>query len=222
MCKNIVIYGASGLAKEVYYMIKTELSDEFNVIGFIVDDEYYDSENRFLYNIPIYKKKYIIENKRKLGVVLGFSDTKGKQKIHKELSAYDNLYFPKIISSKIIIPDDSSIGEGSIIKGGTAVSVNVKIGKFVLMNGSVFVGHDTTIGDYVSVMPRSSISGNVTIDDVVFIGAHSFIIEKKSIGNNSVLAPGSIVFTDVPANVTVMGNPATILVRHNDHKNKNC
>ena len=49
-----------------------------------------------------------------------------------------------------------------------------------------------------------------------------FVLQGKLIGNNSILAPGSIVLTNVPPNVTVMGNPATILVRHKDHKNKNC
>ena len=43
------------------------------------------------------------------------------------------------------------------------------------------------------------------------IGANSVIIGDIKIGNNSIIAAGSIVLKDVPTNVIVAGNPAKIV-----------
>lgn len=217
MKKDIVIYGASGLGREIYYFITTELQDSFNVIGFI-DDGLYNKDVLSVDKLPVYQKDFLYKHKSALGIIIAIADTKIKQRLYEELSSRSNLTFPPLVSRNIKIPDDSAIGDGSIIKGSSTVSVNVKVGRCVLLNGSVSLGHDAIIGDFVSIMPKCSISGNVIIGDNVFIGGHSFILQGKKIGNNSTIAPGSTVFTNVPPNVTVMGNPATILLRHRDKK----
>lgn len=220
MKKDIVIYGASGLGREILYLIKSRLSDDFNVIAFI-DDGLSKKQNMTVSDLPVYSIEFLHNYKSDLGVVIAIADSKIKKKLYENLVFLSHLFFPSIVSPSSSIALDAFIGEGSIIIS-SSISVSAKIGKFVLMNGAVFIGHDVLVGDNVSIMPRCSISGNVKIENNVSIGAHSFVIQGKKIGENSIVAPGSIVFTNVPANVTVMGNPATILVRHNDHKNKNC
>jgi acetyltransferase-like isoleucine patch superfamily enzyme len=46
------------------------------------------------------------------------------------------------------------------------------------------------------------------IRDNVWIGTNSTIFPGVEIGENSVVAYGSVVMTNVPANVVVAGNPA--------------
>lgn len=58
----------------------------------------------------------------------------------------------------------------------------------------------------------------VVIGDNVWIGWGCIILKGVTIGNNSIIAAGSVVLTDIPANVLAAGNPAKVkkLIRDND------
>ena len=51
----------------------------------------------------------------------------------------------------------------------------------------------------------------VTIGNNVWIGGSSTIIGGVSIGDNAVVAAGSVVIRDIPANTLVAGNPARVI-----------
>ncbi len=51
----------------------------------------------------------------------------------------------------------------------------------------------------------------VVIGDNAWIGGNSVIVPGVTIGNNVVVAAGSIVVNDIPDNVVVAGNPAKII-----------
>ena len=52
---------------------------------------------------------------------------------------------------------------------------------------------------------------NPIIGNDVYICANSTVVGGITIGDNVVVAPGSVVIHDVPSNVTVAGNPAKII-----------
>lgn len=51
----------------------------------------------------------------------------------------------------------------------------------------------------------------VTIGENVWVGARSIILKGVSIGDNSVIAAGSVVTRSIPANVLAAGNPAKVV-----------
>jgi serine O-acetyltransferase len=72
----------------------------------------------------------------------------------------------------------------------------------------------TRIGKNCTVASGTKISYNVRqIGDDVSIGMGAVIVENITIGNNVRVAPNALVFTDVPDNMTVIGNPARIRLR---------
>ncbi len=56
--------------------------------------------------------------------------------------------------------------------------------------------------------PFSFYTGKVVIGDNVFIGANCLIVKECKIGNNVVVAAGSVVTKDIPDNWVVGGIPA--------------
>jgi len=50
----------------------------------------------------------------------------------------------------------------------------------------------------------------VSIGRRCWIGMNSIVMKGVSIGDNSIVAPGSVVIKDVPADVLVAGNPAAV------------
>ena len=51
----------------------------------------------------------------------------------------------------------------------------------------------------------------VRIHDNVWIGMNAIVLKGVTIGENAIVAAGSVVARDVPANVVVAGNPARIV-----------
>jgi len=49
------------------------------------------------------------------------------------------------------------------------------------------------------------------VEDNVLIGANAVIIEGVHVGENAVVAAGSVVLEDVPANAVVAGVPARVI-----------
>jgi serine O-acetyltransferase len=74
--------------------------------------------------------------------------------------------------------------------------------------GGTRIGKNCTVasGTKISYMVRQ-------IGDDVSIGMGAVLVEDITIGNNVRVAPNSLVFTDVPDNTTVIGNPARIRLR---------
>lgn len=67
---------------------------------------------------------------------------------------------------------------------------------------------------YQNRPPRPALkTAPVIIKDNVWIGMNAVVLKGVTIGENSVVAAGSVVTKDVPANVVVAGNPA-VVVKH--------
>lgn len=74
------------------------------------------------------------------------------------------------------------------------------------------------IGDFVTFASRVICNGNVHIHDHAYIGTGAVIRQGTPdkpliIGKGAVVGMGAVVTKDVPAGVTVVGNPAKVLVK---------
>lgn len=207
--KNIVLYGASGFGREVAYIIEriNEIEPTYNLLGFIDDGDGFD-ENTDINGYPwLGKGDWILEHKDDCvcTCTIGFPHTKAK--IQRRLTE-QGVRFETIIAPGVRIPPYTSIGKGCVIYSGVGLSVNCTVGDGVLLNARITVGHDASIGDYTTIMTGTGISGFCRIGSEVNIGGHVFIIPGRKIGDNATLAAGSVVFTNVKAGSTVLGNPA--------------
>ncbi len=95
---------------------------------------------------------------------------------------------------------------------------------FFLAKDVIEIGENTTLAYGVTILtgadpngPHNKLSklypplkAPVIIGDDCWIGANSTILPGVTIGDNVVVAAGSIVTKDIPSNVMVAGNPAVI------------
>lgn len=202
---QVVIFGTSGISKEIKVLIdevnSKSNSNIFDVVGYVSEKE--EEVGR-----EILGKKVIcsdesfgeyIKNYRLLGVVIPIGNGTIKKKIYTQLSKYENLVYPNIISPNAYLMDRKTInlGSGNIICSGCRLTTNIKLGKFNLINLNSTVGHDAVIGDFNVINPLASISGGVEIENEVLIGASSSIKQGKKIGSRSVIGMGAIITSDV-------------------------
>jgi acetyltransferase-like isoleucine patch superfamily enzyme/acyl carrier protein len=106
-----------------------------------------------------------------------------------------------------------SIGEGTgvgaysqiISQGPIHISENVSIAAMSMIAGGRY---DVDIAPDAPNAKTRFTDGPIVIESNVRIGMRSTILDGVHIGRNSIIAPGSVVFDDVPPDTVVMGCPA--------------
>ncbi len=204
--KDIIIIGAGGFGREVAWLIEdiNKINHEWNVVGFVDDNESIQG-----IEINGYKVVGNIEwlKGQKYNVVNAIGDPIIKKKVMDTLKESENKY-PILIHPSVIYSELVNIGEGSIICAGSIITVNIEIGKQVIINLDSTIGHDAIIGDYNTILPSVNISGFVKSEECVSVGTGSAIIQGVKIGKNTVIGAGAVVVKDLPANCTAVGAPA--------------
>lgn len=214
---NIAIYGAGGFGREVQFMIdQINKSSEakWNFIGYFDDGV---PEGTLINGFKVLgRMEELNQYTDSLAVVFAIANPQIKRKV---ISSVTNqlVNFPKLIHPNVLLgPEDYlKIGEGAIITAGNMITVNIEIGKHVILNLGCTVGHDTIIKDYCSFMPSVNISGEVVIEECVYVGTGAKIINQLSIGENTIVGAGAVVSKSLPSNCTAVGVPAKPIKKNN-------
>ncbi len=211
--KDIVIIGAGGFGREVAWLIEdiNKLNkEEWNIVGFVDDNETIQGTE-----INGYKVVGNVEwlRNQQLYVVNAIGDPIIKKSVMKRLEGSKNIY-PVLVHPSVIYSDKVSFGEGSIICAGSIITVNIEIGKHVIINLDCTIGHDVILGDYTTVLPSVNVSGFVKTKECVNVGTGSAIIQGVTVGENTIIGAGSVVTKDLPANCTAVGVPAKPIKFH--------
>lgn len=213
--KDLYIIGAGGFGREVAWLIERinfdrkekGISEEWYIKGFIDDNRDKQGDMEGSYNVIgdcVYLNK--LADEKEIYAVCAVGAAKVRKKIIKNLNP--RIQFPAVIDPSVLISDRAEIGAGSIICGGTIITVDIKIGKHVIINLNCTVGHDVILHDYVTVYPSVNISGNVEVGECSEMGTGMQIIQGKKIGTCSVVGAGAVVVQDIPENCTAVGSPA--------------
>lgn len=210
--KDIAIYGAGGLGREIACTIKNinNVNPEWNLIGFFDDGE---SVGKEVYHFGKVLGGFSELNawRTELNVVLCFGNPTTMKSISQNITN-PNILFPNIVDPSFFIADDItfSMGRGNIIARNCGVTTDVHLGDFNLLNSYVHIGHNTRIGNYNTFMPDSRISGDVIIGDGNLFGGKSFVKQQLRIGDNVTLSPLSALLTKPKNGMTYIGNPAKV------------
>ena len=108
----------------------------------------------------------------------------------------------------VVQMDDVIVADGACLSPFVTLTSNIRIGRCFHANLYSYVEHDCVIGDFVTFAPGAKCNGNVTIGNRAYIGSGAVIRQGLKIGADAIIGMGAIVTRDVPAGVTVAGNPA--------------
>lgn len=128
---------------------------------------------------------------------------------HESLSIGDSSYISAYVSitGRTSIGNNSSVNNNCSLRGPIDIGDNVRIGAY-----SSIIGFNHGHGDRDKPvhLQKSTFKG-VWIKDNVWVGANVTILEGVVVGNNSIVAAGSVVTKNVPPYVIVAGNPAKVI-----------
>ncbi len=111
--------------------------------------------------------------------------------------------------TRLVIGDNNTIRECVTIHRGTVQDRSeTTIGNDNLLMAYVHVGHDSVIGNHCILVNNTALAGHVWVGDYANLSGFTLVHQFVRIGAYSFSAMGSAIGKDVPAFVTVQGNPA--------------
>lgn len=208
------LLGAGGFAREVMPYVKESIAKNLSVSIDVIDAYFVETwqpkEKKINGYSLISLDEFIeLDGKKYFNVAVGSGAD--RQGIVAKVSGQAEPL--AIISPQTVILDCNAIDVGSVFCPNTMVTSNAKIGKFFQCNIYSYVAHDCVIGDFVTFAPGVRCNGRVQIEDYAYIGTNAVIREGTPdkplrIGRGAVVGMGAVVTKDVPADTTVVGNPA--------------
>lgn len=209
--RDIIIVGAGGFAREVAWLIEeiNLKNQEWNLMGFLDEN---NNEAKILNGYRVLNKSDLV-NQSHAYFVVAIGDSETRKEVVKRYSSYK---FATLVHPDVSISATNKIGEGSIICKGNIITVNVDIGKHVIVNIDSTVGHDAILEDFVTILPSVNISGYVRIKECSNVGTGTQIIQEKTIGRNSIIGAGSVVVKDINDYVVAVGIPAREIKNRRD------
>lgn len=214
--KDIAIYGAGGLGREVACLIgkinKEYDEQKWRIIGF------FDDSKPIGTTISDYGDVLGgMEELNNWRSPIDIAVTIGSPKVLKNISeSLTNplIEFPNIISPSTFFYAKESVrmGKGNIIAPQSVISCNVTMGDFNILNVFTQIGHDAVLGNCNILMPSVNISGSVTMGDANMFGVKSTVIQSIKIGSGITLTPGSVLMRKAKDGKMYLGNPAKIFM----------
>lgn len=209
--KDLIIIGASGFGREVAWLVEriNRINPTWNLIGFIDDNESIIGTE--------------INGYKVLGKISQYSEypnayfvcAVGSSKIRKQIvQRLVGAKFATLVDPTVETSDSNTIGEGSIICANTILTVNITIGKHVIINLDCTVGHDSVLRDFITLYPSVNVSGGANYGECVELGTGSQIIQYITIGKGTIVGAGSVVVKELPEECTAVGIPAKPIKFH--------
>ena len=142
------------------------------------------------------------------------------------------IYIGSSISNNVLVADLASIRENTtideytIIGRGVTIENFVKIGKRCKLESECYITAYSELEDYVFIAPGVVTSNDnylgrteerfkhfkgITVKKGARIGANAVILPRIIIGEDALVAAGSVVTKDVPPRKIVMGSPARVI-----------
>jgi len=209
--KNLYgIYGASGFGRGVIPLAQRQIGNEDETELVFIDDAP-PSLTLNGYRVLTYSQ-WLAEPAQDRYVSIAIADSRIREKL-AENCRRDGAKFFDVRAENVVELDSVSIGEGAILCPFVMLDSNCRIGRHFHANYYSLVAHDCVIGDFVTFGPGVRCNGNVVIEEHAYIGCGALIRQGTPekplvIGKGAVVGMGAVVTRDVPAGVTVVGNPA--------------
>jgi sugar O-acyltransferase (sialic acid O-acetyltransferase NeuD family) len=116
--------------------------------------------------------------------------------------------FARVLAPGVTVPDNSSIGAGSIVLASVVITSDVQIGRHVVIMPGAILTHDDVVDDYATLCAGVALGGHATVGEAAYVGMNASVRERATVGADAVLGMGSALVTDLPPGETWAGVPA--------------
>ena len=146
--KEVLLFGISELSERInYYISRGDSVTPLSVVGFVIDDDYYDTDNfagKKVYRYSEAKEKFL--QTASMIICIGYKNmNENRKNIFHRLRA-DGWDIESFISSQAVIHTEN-IGVGNIFLSRSSVGVRSTLGDCNIFDGGS-LSHHCTIGSF--------------------------------------------------------------------------
>ncbi len=106
--------------------------------------------------------------------------------------------FNPSVRSRVVIGDDTRLGEYVTIHRGTSEGSETVVGEGCFLMGGAHLGHNVRLGSHVIIANNALLAGHVHVADRVFIGGGSVFHQHMRIGRLAICQGASGFGKDIP------------------------
>lgn len=207
MRKNLYIIGARGFGREVALGLSSwnGFCDQYDIKGFL--DDKADALDGFSGYPPIVSSVEDFRPHENDVVVCGLGAVKWRKK-YIDILLTKGTCFDTFISPDARVAHTAKIGRGVLVSENVSISVDVKVGDFVLFHSNSTLGHDTEIGAHAVIENGVFCGGFVKVGEGATLHTRATILPHQKIGDDAVVGACSCVLRNVKPGSIVFGNPA--------------
>jgi len=160
-CRKLVVFGASGHAKDVLDAASLIGYDEFTLVTT-------DGSSNIINKDALKETDFDPSDYTDWDCIIAIGNITHRRYF---FSKYARMRQVSIISPFAVVSKSAYIGSGSYVGAFTYIGPNSVISEACIVNTHTTIGHDSTIGAYSQVGPKVCIPGNISIGESVFVGA---------------------------------------------------
>lgn len=205
--KKVVIFGTSGVAKELCFYLENDGYGE--VMAYTLNQSYCVHEQLQGKKIIAYEElgNYFQKDEIVVLVAIGYSQMNNTRKAIIEMCEEDGWEIGTFIHSSVLNLT-KEIGVGNIVFPHVELRLDSVLGKGNIIGAHAIVSHDTVIGDYNYFAGSNHIGGEAVIGNHNFGGILSVIGDCVQVGDYNLLGAGICLSKCIDNHVLMATTPA--------------
>jgi len=226
--RDLVIIGAGGFAPEGICVaedinaanLEKGRKPAWNIRGFVVFDPAKFPQTIYSYPVLGTPKQAAA---RFAGTDIFFICMIGDNRIREEQAREaEELGWKAValVHPTVTVRRETTIGPGSYVGAGSIISPFVKVGAHVVISVNVLVAHNSVMEDFSQACPGACINGRCVVGRSALIGSNATLLPRCSVGQSAVVGANSVAMRSVPPHTTVMGVPASVVVRRDTNQSR--
>jgi sugar O-acyltransferase (sialic acid O-acetyltransferase NeuD family) len=203
---ELILIGASGLAREVLAMVRG--SGQYDVVGLLDDDR--EMAGVTVDGAPVLGSIDDAVNYMHAFLLVCIASSREREAVVSHLGTLGigESRYASAVDPSVQYPEGCRVGRGSILLRNVTLTAAVSLGTHVVAMPSVTFSYDDDVSDFATFAAGVSLGGGARIGKGAYLGLNSSVRERTSVGDYATIGMGAAVLSNVPDGETWVGVPA--------------